>query len=132
VTRIFNIKRKLAGIFMPRSTEDQMKDLQFVVNESAKVEKLYTGEDWPVVEKLLKVFHDGALREMSNKGISTKAMERVNHRLEFIKDFKEEVERILRDGSIALTKLTRLKEKEDDRREPERKRSGSVNTGTAS
>lgn len=128
MTRLFSIKKKLAGIFTPRSVEERMSNFQRAIDESAKVELFLQSQSWFVVEKILQDFHNKAVQEMSNNGASVKVLERANHRLELIKDYHYSIDRIVTDGAIALKEKQKLKEKQDDRREqPERTRAGSVN-----
>ena len=109
-----SILEKVRGV-IPRfkSSKEQKIDLQKAINKGALVEKLRTGKDWPVVDDLLRFFHDQAVQGFSQTGITPKQVERLNHRLELIRHFREETERRIQEGKTALQLLGKLKEKEN-------------------
>lgn len=109
-----SIMDKLRGVLPTfRSHEEQEADLLAAIEKSVQIEKLYKGADWPALDGLLTVFHDKAVQEMSSEGITPKQMERLNHRLELIRNFREEIDRVIYDGRIAKHHLDKLKEKEN-------------------
>ena len=109
-----NILHILGGVIPRfRSYEEQEADLSDKVNRAVPIEKLRTGKDWPAVNGLLQFFHDEAVQGYSKTGITPSQVERLNNRLEFIRHFREEIERIIYDGRIAFQNLEKLKEKQN-------------------
>lgn len=112
--RGWNLTAKL-GFLRPKHQEEQIKKMQVDLAKAEGLNEILTHRNWPIVRVILNDLKDQAVKELSRKGLESRDMERLNHRLELLTDIDNVFDSIMKHGTDALKTLEKLKEKNDDR-----------------
>lgn len=112
--RLFDITRKLGSVFLPENRELKLKRIEADLIKAEGLQKIQVNENWSIVQGVFDSLHSQAVTELSKRGLQAKDMERLNHRLELLKDIHNNFDRIMKSGTEALQALDKLKEKRDD------------------
>ena len=112
--RIWRLKKKV-GFLRPQSKVDKIKKAEADLVKAEGLQKILTNKDWPIVRVIFDDLRSQVVSELSRRGLESKDMERLNHRLELLKDIDNAFDSIMKHGTDALKILEKLKEKSDDR-----------------
>lgn len=109
--------RKVCQVgFLRRIDKEEVKKLAEIdLSRAEGLNKILTHNNWSIVRGVLDTLKDQAVTELSRKGLESRDMERLNHRLELLKDIDSVFDRIMKRGTEALKALEKLKEKSNDR-----------------